>query len=134
MCEQELEMGKKFICRLDGKRDLGHVLDCVGYLSGDKSYQFDSVCESFYHLKKLVVSRLGVFCRIFASDDPKAELAKLVTETSDLLNPPDFATLDECENWCREWWKKCEKEFDQDLSSVQTFRAKIQDSTSHRTN
>jgi hypothetical protein len=85
--------------------------------------RFIDIRNDFYTSRNMLVPRLGVICRMFLADDPKAELAKMVMELSEFLDPPMFETVKEYEDWRRGWHEKYFAIPDQDLLSVSTFLA-----------
>jgi hypothetical protein len=101
-------------------------------MSKEEYHRYAKVYESFCITKNMLLPRLGVVCRMFLADDPKAELAKMVMELSDLLDPPEFETIEEYENHWREWTERRGVILDQDLSAVSAFFANLQASSKNQ--
>jgi Ca2+-binding EF-hand superfamily protein len=102
-------------------------------LTKEEYHRYAKVYESFCITKDMLLPRLGVVCRMFLADDPKAELTKMMMELSDLLDPPEFETIEEYENHWREWTEKRTVILDQDLLAVSTFFANLQVSSKNQT-
>jgi hypothetical protein len=106
-------------------------------------FKDDAPSEEVFHTEEwhryctarhALVQRLGVVCRMFLADDPKAELAKMVTEVSDLLEFPNLETADEWRCQYFEWLARENKIFLRDLSAVSAFLAKSHAPLENQTN
>jgi hypothetical protein len=73
---------------------------------------FQNKRDTFFTMEHEYISRYGLLCRIFISENPKAELVKAVEELSDLINVPDFGTGERFrEEEFNEWFYRVRKKY-----------------------
>ncbi|MDR1385680.1 MAG: hypothetical protein LBJ67_17800 [Planctomycetaceae bacterium] len=89
--------------------------------------RMSQVHESYLSLRRRFLPSFDMLCRMYLSDDPKAELTKMIMEMSDLLDPPELKTVEEYENWIDRVLVKYNAIMPQDWSCVLAFFAKIRD-------
>lgn len=85
-----------------------------------KQRAFCAMCDD-------LISRFGVICRILLSDDPKAELTKIVADLSVLLPPPTFGTVEEFHVYYEKALKTYDEVIRQYELDIPAFLATIQD-------
>ncbi|MDR1383435.1 MAG: hypothetical protein LBJ67_06265 [Planctomycetaceae bacterium] len=115
--------------RLEELKKLEELKDANDYAGSIRTIQW-----MFSEAEEKLVERFAVLCRLFLSDDPKAELAKMIMEVSDVLDARQrFATVKEYLDLCRELPARDRERYDRDLSVVKAFLAKIRDESNRPT-
>jgi hypothetical protein len=77
----------------------------------------------FFDIQREILSQLGFLCRVFASDDPKAELTKITNELSVFFLCPEPNTLTDAElvAWLSQRHLEFRELTNQNWTSVQAF-------------
>jgi hypothetical protein len=99
----------------------------------DKEEVIQSKQRAFCAMHDDLVSRFGVICRILLSDDPKAELTKIVADLLVLLSPPTSGTVEEFHVYYEKALKTYNELIRQYELDIPAFLATIQVSTEKQT-
>jgi hypothetical protein len=126
------------VCMIRDKLQSDDVIEFEKLITGKYKVNANDRCcrerECVLWMAHETMTTYGLLCRIFLSDDPKAEFTKtFINDISVFLSPPRFETDDEFRAYYKKVADKHSEVFHRYLSDIYAFLATVQDSIPNQT-